>query len=250
MELTPYEKLQIFRTCLTEKRWPPFSEDEFLEIVELYETDADFKAFCDADDILRGPMENLATAWWVGSAKHMRDYFYQFRDFCYGTREQPPDTQSRILLHYQSDYRSEMTAFRERCDADPVVRGVIEQWLRDLFVQLRGFCSGTRKQPPGRPLCILHLYLFTGPVFRELCDADPVVLEVLKHWVRDLFDQLRDFCYGTRKRPPSSSLMMLAFYRSEGTAFKGAAFREQCDADPVVREVIEQWLREEAQILK
>ncbi len=246
MEPTRYKKLQILRKSLVNKRsLRTFSEDDLLDLVEQYETDADFKAFCEADDVLREPMGNWA-AWWFGSAKHMRDYFYQFRDFCYGRRNQPPETQDWILSFYQI----EPASFRQRCDADPVVRGVIEGWLRERFIQLREFCAGIRQEPPEWLWNILHLYQFTGPVFRKSCDADPLVLEELERWVGDLFDQLRDFCYGASKSPPGTSLILLALYRSEGAAFKRADFRERCDADPVMREVIEQWLREEAEVLK
>ncbi len=118
-----YEQLQILRThWLNDEESLALSEDDLIALAELYNTDAEFKAFCAADQELRDAMPSLA--YFVAPAQRMREYFEKFRDFCYG-RSKLHDSPHRILSFYHIDGSS----FRTRCDDDTVVSTVITQWV-------------------------------------------------------------------------------------------------------------------------
>lgn len=125
MESKHYEQLHLLREHWRDKgEIESLSEDELIELADLYETDAEFQAFCDADQELQDAVSCLA--YFIAPIKRMREYFYKFRDFCYGKGERP-DSPDRILSFYQI----EGSSFKKRCDADPVARAVIERWFRN-----------------------------------------------------------------------------------------------------------------------
>jgi hypothetical protein len=98
-------------------------------LAERYNTDAEFKAFCDADQVLLDAVSSLA--YFIAPAQRMREYFDKFRDVCYG-RSELHDSPHRIL----SFYHVEGSSLRTRCDADAVVNTVINQWVKGNFPNL------------------------------------------------------------------------------------------------------------------
>ena len=123
IESKRYEQLRILREhWLNEGELDALSDDDLLDLSDLYETDSEFRAFCDADKELQAALQCLN--YFAAPGKSMRDYFYRFRDFCSG-KGKIPDSPDSILLFYHAS-----SLFKDWCDADPAVRAMIERWFR------------------------------------------------------------------------------------------------------------------------
>lgn len=127
----------------------------------------------------------------------------------------------------------------------------MEQEKQELLHKLREFwlgnLDGVLFEQLITPERLLELYRH-DPEFKRACDEDEVLDEIVKglEWLEApkkralrFFDQFRDFCLGKDVDFVGDRNSIKIFYQGN------PEFKEACDNDPVVREVIMRWFEED-----